>query len=37
MLNNRAPKMEPWGTPNMIFSHELYAVFISVFCFLLGK
>ena len=36
MLNNTGPKMEPWRTPKMISSYELYVVFIFVLCFL-GK
>ena len=32
MLNKRGPKIDPWGTPNKISSHELYAEFILVLC-----
>ena len=39
MLNNRGPKMDPWGTPKRITYKlfQLYAVFIFVLCFLLDK
>ena len=30
LLNKRDPKIDPWGTPNKISSHELYAEFILV-------
>ena len=32
MLNKRGPKSDPWGTPNKISSHELYAEFILILC-----
>ena len=28
LLNKRGPKTDPWGIPNKISSHELYAEFI---------
>ena len=37
MLNKRGPKIDPWGTSNKIFSHELNSEFILVLCFLFDK
>ena len=37
MLDKRDPKIDPWETPNKIFSHELYAEFILVFCLRFDK
>ena len=37
MLNKRSPKIDPWGTPNKISSHELNSKFIFVLCFLFAK
>ena len=30
MLNKGGPKIDRWGTPNKISSHELYAEFVQV-------
>ena len=32
MLNNNGPRIEPWGTPDMISCHELYVSDILVLC-----
>ena len=37
MLKSKGPNMDPWGTPNIISSHELYSEFIMVVCFLFFK
>ena len=34
MLNKRGTKIDSWGTPNKISSHELKSEFIFVLCFL---
>ena len=28
LLNKRGPRTDPWGIPNIISSHKLYAEFI---------
>ena len=30
ILNKRGPKIDPWGTPSKISSHDLHAEFILV-------
>ena len=37
MSNKRGPKIDPRGTPNKNYSHELNSKFIFVLCFLLDK
>ena len=33
ILNERGPRMEPWGTPKNISVQELYEEFIFALCF----
>ena len=37
MLNRSGPKIEPYGTPNIIASHSLYELFTLVLCFLCDR
>ena len=37
ILNNKSPKIDPYGTPNNISFHELYLSFIFILCFLLER
>ena len=33
MMSNGGPKINPWGTPDLIFSHKLYEDPVPVLCF----
>ena len=37
MLNNKGPKIEPYGTPNNISLHELYLSFALTLWFLFER
>ena len=37
LLNKRGRKIDPWGTPNKISSHGLYAKYILVLCLRFDK